>query len=96
MLLPWVSIRMSLLIPTTPHVEHDKRVSGERLDLLDWYRALLANRLGPLGEAHLQDTIIEARFNFVLIDSVGKPHRSLEAAIAAFHHAIILLLFIAL
>ena len=32
-----------------------------------------ANRFGALGKAHFQDTIVEARFDLVLIHGVGNP-----------------------
>src|SRR5262249_33134304 len=36
------------------------------------------------------------RLNFVLVHGVGKLHRSLEAAVAALHHTIVLLFLIVL
>src|SRR5262249_55109869 len=66
------------------------------LAFLDWYLALFANRFGALGKAHFQNTIVEGRLNLVLVHGVGKLHGSLEAAIAALCHAIVLLFLIAL
>src|SRR4029078_1868563 len=65
------------------------------LALFNRYGALFANRFRALWKAHFQDTIVEGRFNFVLVHGVGKLHGSLEAAVAALHHTIVLLFLIA-
>src|SRR5262245_50047187 len=44
---------------------------GWPLSLCDWYLALLADCFRALGKSYFQDTIVEVRFNFVLVHSVG-------------------------
>jgi hypothetical protein len=51
-----------------------RRSCGLSLSFCNWYRTLFADCFGALGKADLQDTIIEARFDLVLVHGVGKPH----------------------
>ena len=49
-----------------------------QLPLLHRYRALFTNRFGALGKAHFQNTIVEARFNLVLIHQNLGSHEGIH------------------